>query len=140
MLLIRSAPVVILISLIFSAGPLAGKNSSWKDSQGATIRGESTEVLGPWALLKTGPVSGRRVFLRGFSPADCRRFYDEIARRPVVAGNWAGAQGVATREVVGHTLQLKGKTLVPADLAGMHEPQLLLVLIVRTRMANHGKW
>lgn len=67
--------------------------------------------------------------MRGLSPADCARFYEEISQRPPLASKWSDAKGAATRDVIGHVLQLKGKVLIPADLASMPEPQLLLLLI-----------
>lgn len=127
--LLRCVRVVAVSGLILFAGSLRAKNSSWKDAQGASFRGDPREVLGPWAMFKTGPTSGRKVFLHNFSPADSLRFYEEISSRPALAKNWAEAKGMATQNMVGHVLQLKGKDLVPADLAAMPEPQLLLVLV-----------
>ena len=127
--LIRIIPAVILTGMTAFSTPVAVKASEWKDAQGASFRGDPTEVIGPWALFKTGGLSGRRVFLHAFSPADSVRLFKEISTRPPLAPNWAGAKGAATRDVIGHVLQLKGKMLVPADLASMPEPQLLLVLV-----------
>ena len=107
---------------------LGAKTSGWKDTQGASFRGEPAEILGPWALFRTGSVGGRRLLLGALAPEDCRRFHDEISHRPAPAANWIDARGQATGDLVGHVLQVSGKTLVPADLAHQPEPQLLLVL------------
>ena len=129
---LRRSPRFVFAFLIgILAAPclqLKAKTSSWKDAQGTSFRGEPMEILGPWALFSTGQRGGRRVLLRGLSPDDCRRFHEEISRRPARAASLAGAQGLATSDLVGHVLQLKNKNLVPADLAHMPEPQLLLVL------------
>lgn len=120
--------VFALLLPVVLAVPMTAKTSSWKDAQGTSFRGEPTEILGPWVLFKTGALSGRRVLLRGLSREDSRLVYEEITRRPARASNWAAATGLATSDLSGHALQLKGKTLAPADLSTVPEPQLLLVL------------
>ena len=129
--LVRLPRFIFAILLLGMASPgsrLNAKSSNWKDAQGASFRGEPTDILGPLAIFKTGAFSNRRALLRGFSPEECRRLYEELSHRPARAASWANAKGVVTSEVIGHVLQLKGKTLVPANLAAMSEPQLLLVL------------
>jgi hypothetical protein len=108
--------------------PAFAKTSSWPDAQGASFRGEPVEILGPFVLFRTGGNNGRRLLLRGFSPEDCRRIEAEIALRPPRASTLAEAKGDATSELVGNVLQLRGKTLVPADLSHLVEPALVLVL------------
>lgn len=121
---------VALLPLLVAGGfvRLDAKTSTWKDLQGASFRGEPTEVIGPLAIFRTGSLGGRRVMLRGFAPEECRRLYQEISSRPARAAHWADAHGLATEDLVGHVLQLRGKTLVPADLTVIPEPELLLVL------------
>ena len=127
--LIRYAPIAISAGLIFFAGLSPARGASWKDAKGATFTGDPLEVLGPWALFKTGPLSGRRVFLHTLSPTDCQRVYHDVSSWPSPAAKWSEATGAVTKDVIGHVLQLKGKTLVPADLTGMPEPELVLLLI-----------
>ena len=107
---------------------LPAKTSEWQDLQGTHFRGTPIEVLGPFALFKTSGGSGRRMLLRGMSAEDCLRFYEETASRPPRAARWADAKGEATSEVIGRSLQMRGREIVPADLTRLPEPQVLLAL------------
>ncbi|MEO6995146.1 MAG: hypothetical protein ABI273_16180 [Lacunisphaera sp.] len=128
----RRFGVIFFGLFFFMGGPmtigLSGKTSTWKDMQGVTFRGEPMEVIGPWALFKTGSLHGKQVLLRGFPPEEIRRFQAEIALRPTRSDSWATAHGAVTSELVGHVLRVKNKELVPANLASIPEPQVLLVL------------
>jgi hypothetical protein len=119
----------LALSLLFTAiYPAQAKISTWKDVQGATFRGEPTEILGPFVLFHTGNGYGKHLPLRAFSPEECRRIQAEIAPRPPRAGTFADAKGRATMELVGHVLRVDSVKLVPVDLAHRPEPELLLVL------------
>ncbi len=107
---------------------VSAKTSSWKDSSGASFRGEPIEILGPYVLFRSGGNYGRRVPLHVFSAEECRRIQAEISARPPRAASFAQAKGEATSELVGKVRRLQGKELVPADLAAIPEPELLLVL------------
>ena len=122
-------PGALALSLLLAAAsPVPAKMSTWKDVQGVTFRGEPTEIIGPFVLFRTGGGAGRHIPLRAFSPEDCRRLQAEIATRPPRAASFAAAKGGATVELVGNVLRVEGKNLVPADLAHLPEPELLLVL------------
>lgn len=71
----------------------------------------------------------KRVPLRALTVEECQRFHQAIARRPVRAGRWADAKSEATRQLIGTTLQFdsKERKLIPADLASLPEPDLLVV-------------
>ena len=104
------------------------KTSAWKDAAGASFRGEPVDILGPFVLFRSSGNYGRRVPLHLFSPEECRQIYTEIAVRPPRAASLAQAKGDATSELIGKVLQVQNKTLVPAELAAIPEPELLLVL------------
>lgn len=104
------------------------KASDWKDVQGTTFRGEPTEILGPFAVFRTGSDKGRRVLLRAFSEEECLRLHAEISTRPPRAASLAAAKGEATGELVGNVRVVQDGELVPADLADRPEPELLMLL------------
>lgn len=122
------AVLLTLCALLTLATTAPAKMTSWKDVQGASFRGEPTEILGPFAIFRTGGVAGRRIPLRVFSPEECRRIQAELAQRKPRAASLAAATGSATAELPGNVLRVERKTLVPADLAPRPEPDLLLVL------------
>ncbi len=122
------ASVLALVAMLELAVPARAKMSKWKDVQGASFRGEPTEILGPFALFRTSDGVGRRIPLRQFSPEDCRLIQAEIARHKPRGASLAAATGSATMELAGHVLRVERKSLVPADLSGQPEPDLLLVL------------
>lgn len=111
-----------------SAVPGGAATSNWKDVQGNVIKGEPVEVLGPFALFRSGVTSGRRMLLRGLEPAECLRFHRETAGRPPRAASLAEARGAATRDLPGRVLRLERGELVAADLTAQPEPELLVVL------------
>lgn len=110
------------------AAPLGAKTSAWQTVSGAKFRGEPTEVVGPFALFRTGAATGRHVPLHEFSAEDCRRIQAEIAALPPRAARLADAKGRATFELVGNVQRVARKELVPADLTQAPEPEFLLVL------------
>lgn len=125
----RFAVVALVLSVLSGLLPSAqAKMSAWKDAQGASFKGEPTEILGPFAVFRTRGGGGRRVLLRAFSAEDCRRIQAEIAASPPRADNFAEAKGNATGELVGRVQRVQKGELEPADLAGQREPELLLVL------------
>lgn len=107
--------------------PLHGKMTEWTEVQGATFRGEPTDIIGPFVVFRTGG-GGRRVPLRAFRPEDCRRIHAELAARPPRAERLAQARGEATGDLVGAVEQIRNRALGPADLTDRAEPELLLVL------------
>ena len=120
---------VLALGVCLAVTPTAqAKASNWTDVQGASFRGEPTEILGPYVVFRTGPDKGRRVLLRAFSKEDCLRIHAELAGRPPRAETLAAAKGVATAELVGHVLRVQHGELTPADLTNQPEPQLLMVL------------
>ncbi|HEX2862150.1 MAG TPA: hypothetical protein VHN79_10945 [Lacunisphaera sp.] len=123
-----SALLVLAVCCLVLSPPAEAKMSTWKDVQGASFRGEPTEILGPLVVFRTGTSKGRRILLRGFSREDCQRIHAEIAARPPRTDTFAAAKGEATRELVGRVQRVQNRELVPADLAAQPEPALLLVL------------
>jgi hypothetical protein len=119
--------LLLLLSAITSL-PLSAKSSEWQDLAGTKFKGEPVEILGPFALFKTGQTTGRRMRLRGLSPENIRRLHQELAARPARAPRWLDATGSATRELIGNTLRLEYEKLVPANLSSVPEPDLLLLL------------
>src|SRR5688572_12314315 len=126
-------PRWIVAGLIFATGllvipvPALAKASKWSDGKGGTFRGEPVQVLGPFALFQDSG-HGRRVRLRSLSEEECRRLYAEVAARPPRNASFASAQSAATGDLVGRVRRVEREALVPADLSGMPEPELLLVL------------
>ncbi len=121
------AGAIFAAGLLCNPTPAPAKSSSWPDGKGGTFRGEAVQVLGPFALFQ-GSGGPRRVLLRSLSDDDCRRFYAETAARPARARILAEAKGEATGDLVGRVLRVESRTLVPADLTRMPEPELVLLL------------
>lgn len=118
---------LILGALFALVSPVYAKMSDWKDAQGTVFRGEPSGIIGPFAVFSTKR-GGRRIPLRALSPEECLRFRTEIAALPPRAEHFAEAKSHATSELVGKVMRVKGQELLPADLAGQPEPELLLVL------------
>lgn len=100
----------------------------WQDVSGTQIKGSPVEVLGPFALFRDGAKRGNRVLLRGLSEEVCRRFYEETADRSELGPTFAQATGSLTRLFDGRVSRVRNEKLVPADLSGQAEPELLVVL------------
>lgn len=130
-LLLRAAGLsgLWLVPALFVAPPAAAKSTAWTDAAGNTFKGEPAEVLGPFALFKTGARQGQRVLLRGLAPADCARFAAELAEQPARTPRWADAQGAITIEVPGRVQRVgaDGK-LVAVDVADRPEPEIMVLL------------
>ncbi len=124
----RLVSLCIVACVCFATGPAAqAKMSTWKDVQGGTLKGEPTEILGPYVIFRTSG-GGKRVLLRAFSREDCLRIHAEIAARPAKAARFADAKAYATGGLVGRVQQVVDRNLVDADLTAKPEPDLLLVL------------
>jgi hypothetical protein len=108
--------------------PVQAKMTQWKDVQGASFRGEPTEILGPFVIFRTAGGGGRRIPARVFSPEECRLIQAEIAQCKPRGVSLAAATGIATSELPGNVLRVEHRTLVPAGLSQQPEPDLLLVL------------
>jgi hypothetical protein len=108
--------------------PAQAKMSAWKDVQGASFKGEPTDILGPFVIFRISGGGGRRVLLRAFSTEECLWIRAEIAGSPARSASFAEAKGIATRQLVGRVQRVQKGELVPADLVGQREPDLLLVL------------
>jgi hypothetical protein len=130
MLFPRVSALLSLFGLLV-IGPrlIAGAVAEWPDGNGARFRGEPVSVLGPLALFRTKERVVKRVPLRVLSVEECQRFYRAIADRPERAARWAEARSAATHQMIDNTLQLDfaQRKLVPADLAALPEPELLVV-------------
>ena len=106
------------------------KMEEWKDSQGTSFRAEPAGSLGPFALFRSSPTTGRRLAWRFLSPADCVRFYELTKTKPGRADDWAKASGLVTREMIGNVRRVEGEKLVAADLTGRPEPEVIIVFFV----------
>ncbi len=102
----------------------------WTDADGHRFTGEPIEVFGSLALFRTSEPLVRRVPLRALSEEDCLRFYHALAEFPARAGRWPAAHRPVTRELLGRTLRLEYqyRKLIPADLAALPEPEVIVVL------------
>ena len=117
---------LLLLLLIGTAISLpAAKKSVWQDAQGTIIKGTPVEVLGPFALFRDGPKRGSRVLLRGLLEEDCRRFFTATQERSELGPSFAEATGAITSLFDGRVNRVRDEKLVPADLSGRAEPELL---------------
>ncbi|MBI2513071.1 MAG: hypothetical protein HYV96_13930 [Opitutae bacterium] len=114
--------LVLTLAISLRAAP------EWRDAQGTAFKADPVEILGPFAAFKSSATNGRLVLLRGLNDDDCRRFFDATRNRPRRAASFADAQGEVTRDLPGHVLRLVNGQLVPADLRGQPEPQLVVAL------------
>ena len=107
--------------------PAAAKTEKWTDLEGNRFRGEPTEVLGPFALFRTSPRSGRRVPLHLLGPEECVRFHEGVRNAPARAADWSQASSVFSRELLGCVQRVKDGRLVAADLKGRPEPEFFIL-------------
>ena len=120
---------VCCFALSLSNLPAVAKPSEWTDAAGNTFKGEPVEVLGPFALFKTGPRNGQRVLMRGLSAEDCARFAVGAADRSTRAAHWSDAKGVITRELPGKVMRaVREDVLEPVDLSQRPEPEVMVLL------------
>jgi hypothetical protein len=117
-----------LVALVLTLAVSLSGAPEWRDAQGATFRAEPVEILGPLAAFKSSATSGRLVMLRGLKAEDCRRFFEATRSRAPRAASFADAKGEVTGDLPGHVLRLVNGQLVPADLRGQPEPQLIIAL------------
>ncbi len=107
--------------------PAAAKTEKWTDLEGNRFRGEPAEIIGPCALFRTSPRSGRRVPLHLLSPEDCVRFHEAVQTRPARAADWSQATTGLPQELLGGVERVKDGRIVPADLKGRPEPEFLIL-------------
>ncbi len=119
---------LVFLVLLMAVGGVHAATSEWKDTKGATFRGEPVEALGPLLLFRTGAVSSKFLPMRIFSPEDCVRFHQAIASRPARAERWSEAKGQASGDCVGRLLRAEKGKLQPFNFASVPEPELLIVL------------
>lgn len=124
--LVRAALAAGIVSFLLPW--LAAASSGWSDIQGARLRGDPTDILGPYALFRSGSRGGQRVLLRGLAPETCRRLERELAQRAPLAARWSEARGAASAPLAGHALRVANGQLRPVDFSALPEPELLLVL------------
>lgn len=127
----RFRPVALCCVLLFASVSrmFAAEVSEWPDADGTRFRGEPAGILGPLALFRTKETVLKRVPLHALPAEDCQRFYRAVGGRTPRAARWSEATGLATRQLIDNTLrlQLPGRKFVPADLAALPEPELLVV-------------
>lgn len=140
--MLRVAPVVFFCVLFAFGSDHAWsapvKLEEWRDLQGNQFKGEPTEVLGPFALFRTGLKTGRRVPLQNFAPPDCVRLNEALRGKPMRADKWANATGDVTHELIGRLMQVDRDKLVRVDLAARPEPAVLIVIFAAN--AEHYSW
>lgn len=108
---------------------LSAKKPAWEDVGGNAIKGEPVEVLGPYALFSSGSRASQRVLLRGLAPKDCARLAAEMGKLAPRATNWAEAKGRVTGELPGRVMRVVDGKLETADLSGVPEPEVLVLLV-----------
>ena len=119
-----------LLALNFAWAPTAqARSERWKDLQGNSFRGEPVEAVGPFALFRHG-LAGRRVLLDALAPEDCVRFYEEAAKLPSRAADWAEAKSDLSWELRGRVTRVEGDRLVPVDVKGRPEPEFYVLFFV----------
>jgi hypothetical protein len=119
--------VLLTVSAAFAAPP---KLEDWTDTQGQKFRGEPSEVLGPIALFRTGPNTGRRVAFTFLEPKDCVRFHRVVSQKPARAESWEQAKSDLTVDLRKRVMRVSEKKLVPADLSGRPEPLFYILFYV----------
>lgn len=124
LLLVSWLSAAVGFGLPFTA---AAGTEEWNDTQGNRFRGEPAEELGPLALFRTPHMAGRRLPFHVLSPEDCVRFSAELRTHPPRAADWAHANGLLSRELVGNLLRVENDQLVPADLSARPEPEFLIL-------------
>ncbi|HWA27083.1 MAG TPA: hypothetical protein VG734_15605 [Lacunisphaera sp.] len=104
--------------------------NDWPDADGKRFAGEPAALFGSLALFRTNEPQLKRVPLRALSPEECQRFHEALGGHSPRAPAWNLAQGLATRELPGavQRLDYQYRRLVPADLSGLPEPELLVVV------------
>lgn len=120
--------IVLWLLLGIALSSAKAKSSEWKTARGETFRGEPVEQLGPFVVFRTAGGGGRRVPMGSFSAEDCQRIHAVISRRPPRGATLARATGAATAELKGNMQRVQDQALVPDDLSGRPEPQMLLLL------------
>jgi len=130
---LRLTPVLLLLTSVAACIQATARTSEWSSTQGTAFRADPVEVLGAIATFQSSLTTGQRLKLRGLSDEDCRRFFRETQSRPARAATWARAKGAATADLVGRVLTVNRRELVPADLAALPEPELLVLLF-----GSHG--
>ena len=75
---------------------------SWRNAAGVRFQASPVEALGPYALFGPEAATNRVLKFRALSADDCVRFHRAVAPRPPRAARWAEAQGMLTRELLGH--------------------------------------
>lgn len=99
----------------------------WRNARGNRFRAPPVEALGPYALFGSEAGTNRLVKFRALSIEDCLRFHRAVALHPSRAARWGEAQGALTRELVGRVRGVAEWNRAPDDLAGLPEPELLLI-------------
>lgn len=123
-------PRIIWALLLLTASDAFGASAvlaEWKDLRGATFRGEPGEALGPFALFRTGPTTGKALPWSALSDADCARFYQAVANQPAAGTHWSEATGRITKELMGKMERVSPDGVSKPDLYGVPEPELLIV-------------
>ncbi len=105
----------------------SARGDEWTDVQGTSFKGDPAEVMGPFALFRTGLHEARRVRWQNLTPADCVRFYQKVRLKPARAADWSKAGGELTHELLGRVERVNGEELVKTDLKGEPEPEIVVV-------------
>jgi hypothetical protein len=128
----RLGALLGLVGMVVAPVPVFGI-ASWTDLDGQTFKGDPAGIVGPTAIFRTRGVTGRHVLLSRLSPEDCVRFHGALSKLPARADSWARASGRVTDDCIGNVGRLKDGNYVAEDLAGLPEPEILIVFFATFR-------
>ena len=130
--------LVACLAALASTLPTFAEMGEWKDAQGNAFTGEPVEALGPFALFRTPAGAGRRQPWRARPPQASGRLESQIGSKAEPATRWSDATGELTGRLRGYLRALHEVSTLTADLNGLPEPQLLIVLYVEASAS--GSW
>lgn len=121
--------------LLGALAPVAGAADlpGWRSATGGRFQASPVGALGPYALFSREAATNRVLKFRALSADDCVLFHRAVAPRPPRAARWAEAQGVLTRELLGHVRAVAEWNRAPDDVAALPEPELLLIYFHTSR-------
>ncbi|MBI5380889.1 MAG: hypothetical protein HZA31_03200 [Opitutae bacterium] len=128
-------PLFIRLLATLLLGALVGRGamSEWPNPDGKKFKGEPADVLGPFALFRTGGTSGRMLPLQALAPAECVRFHDELKAQAPASADGTTPRGMLFRELEGHVLQMQQGRLTSVDLQTRPEPEIIVLLSLSHR-------
>ncbi len=129
---------ILFLSSFLGSQSLFAKKEEWKDIQGNSFMAEPSQILGPFAIFRTGPLHGRRVMLDQLDEPTCARLASELQARPGRSMVWAAAKSELSGEFLKAVSRVGDKGFVPADLKSAPEPEIFVV--VHASAGNGDAW